>query len=72
MLISIVKNDCVKLINKRTIQTHNMKLTITRRDGQNTQSDHKKRRKKGKFQESFLSYHNILKKENAIHTVQKK
>ena len=59
MLISILKNDCVKLINKRMIQTHNMKITITRRHEQNTKSDHTKRRKKGKFQESFLSYQDI-------------
>ena len=39
----------------------NLKI-ITRRDGQNTKSEHMERRKKGKFQESFLSYHNILNK----------
>ena len=71
MLISIMKNDCVKLINKRSISTHNMKITITRRDGHGTKSDHKKRRKKGKFQDSFLSCHNTLKIKHEINTVVK-
>ena len=64
MLISIVKNDCVKLINRRSISTHNMKITITRREGQGNKSEHRKRRKKGEFQESFLKLHNTLTKNN--------
>ena len=58
MLVSIVRNDLIKLINRRSIGTHNMKITITRRDGHGTKSVHSKRRKKGEYNESFLTYHN--------------
>ena len=61
MLVSIVTNDLIKLINRRSIGTHNMKITITRRDGHGTKSVHSKRRKKGEYNESFLTYHNTLK-----------
>ena len=33
MLITTVKNAYVKSIHRRSIQTHKMKVTITRRDG---------------------------------------
>ena len=44
---------------------------MNRRHGQNTTSDHTKRRKKDEFQKSFLSYHNILNNKNTKHTFQK-
>ena len=64
MLVSIVRNDLIKLINRRSIGTHNMKITITRRDGHGTKSVHSKRRKKGEYNESFLTYHNTSHKKN--------
>ena len=69
MLMTIVKNDCVKMINRRSMGTHNLKITITRRDGQGTKSQHSMRRTKGEFHESFLTYHNTLK--NKKETVKK-
>ena len=44
MLVLIVRKDLIKLINRRSIGTHNMKITITRRDGQGTKSVHSKKK----------------------------
>ena len=68
MLFTIVKNDHVKMINKRSLATHNMKITKTIRDGSGKNSESKrKRRKKGKYQDSILTFHctiKNIKKEN--------
>ena len=58
MLISIVKNDCVKLINKRTIQTHNMKLTIL--EEMNRIHNPIIRKEERKLSVKNHSYHNII------------
>ena len=66
MLIQIVKNDHVKMINQKSLNTHQKKITITVKDGMGSTSVWKKRRKKGKFKSSFVTYHTNTKQDRAI------
>lgn len=44
MLFTIVKNDHVKMINKKKLKTHQYKITITIRDRRGSKSNSKKKK----------------------------
>ena len=64
MFIKIVRNDHIKIINRKSIISHGRKITITNRDKNATVAEKRKMRRKGEITESFLSFHNIKQKEN--------
>ena len=64
MLNTVIKNDHVKMLNRKTLKTHQTKITITVRDGSGSKSDYKKRRKKVSFKNRFYRIMVFLKKKN--------
>jgi hypothetical protein len=71
MFIKIVRNDHVKIINRRSIISHGRKITITNRDKTATIAEKRKIRRIGEFTESFLSLHNIKQKRNNENDIKK-
>lgn len=62
----IVKNNHVKMINRRSLNTHKKKINITLKDGNGSTAIWKKRRKKGEFKTTFVTYHTNIIKDIAI------
>ena len=62
MLTTVIKNDHVKMMNRKSIKTDQTKITITVRDGSWWKSESKNIIKRGEYRKSFLLYHGVPKK----------